>query len=69
MKLSLAATAVAGSVAGLARNEKTGKSVGSIASKGLRTGSLTKTETKKVSASALTQRPDKGGSKGGKKKR
>ena len=53
----------------MAKNEKTGKGVGSIASKGLRTGSLTKAETKKVSASALTQRPDKGGSKSGKGKR
>lgn len=54
----------------MARNEKTGKSVGKIASKGLRTGKLTKTETRKVSASALTQRPDrsKGGAKGGRKR-
>lgn len=43
--------------------EKTGKGVGTIASKGLRTGNLNKTETKKVSASALTQRPNKGGKK------
>lgn len=42
-----------------AKNEKTGKSVGSIASKGLRTGKLTQAETRKVSATALTQRPDK----------
>ncbi|MEQ9642522.1 MAG: hypothetical protein RIM84_21015 [Alphaproteobacteria bacterium] len=53
----------------MARNEKTGGDVGRIASKGLRTGKLTTTEIKKVSASALTQRPDKGGSgKGGKKR-
>lgn len=43
----------------MAKNEKTGKSVGSIASKGLRKGMLTKAETRKVAASALTQRPDK----------
>ena len=48
----------------MARNEKTGKDVGSLASKGLRTGKLTPSETRKVSASAMTQRPDKGGSKG-----
>jgi hypothetical protein len=44
----------------MAKNEKTGKKVASIASKGLRDpGSLTKTEIKKISASVLTQAPDK----------
>jgi len=44
----------------MAKNERTGKSVGSIASKGLKDpGSLTKPEIKKISASVLTQRPDK----------
>ena len=44
----------------MAKNEKTSKSVASIASKGLRQpGSLTKTEIKKISASVLTQTPDK----------
>jgi len=39
-------------------NEKTGKGVGSIASKGLKSpGSLTKPEIRKIAASALTQRP------------
>ena len=52
----------------MAKNEKTGKSVGSLAAQGLRSpGSLTKPEIRKVSASALTQRPDhKGGGKKGK---
>lgn len=49
----------------MAKNEKTGKSVGSIASKGLKNpGSLTKSEIKSLSASALTQRPDKPTGKG-----
>ena len=52
----------------MARNEKTGKSVGSIASKGMRTGKLTKPETRKVSASAMTQRPDRPKGGGGKRK-
>ena len=52
----------------MARNEKTGKGVGRIASKGLRSGKLTKSETRKVSASALTQRPDRPKGKGGKKR-
>ena len=43
----------------MAKNEKTGKDVGTIASKGLRTGKLTQAETRKISASALTQRADK----------
>jgi hypothetical protein len=44
----------------MAKNERTSKGVGSIASRGLKNpGSLTKTEIKKVSASALTQRPPK----------
>ncbi len=51
----------------MAKNEKTGKGVGKIASKGLRTGKLTKTETRKVAASALTQRPDRPKARGGKR--
>ncbi len=43
----------------MARNEKTGNRVGRLASKGLRTGKLSPSETREVSASALTQRPDK----------
>lgn len=51
----------------MASNEKTGKGVGSIASRGMRDpGSLTNREIKAVSASAMTQRPDNKG--GGKKK-
>lgn len=43
----------------MANNEKTGKAVGSIASKGLKNpGSLTNAEIRKVSGAALTQRPD-----------
>jgi len=49
----------------MAKNEQTGKPVGSIASKGMRAGKLTPAETRKVSASAMTQRPDKGGGKKG----
>ena len=41
------------------RNEKTGSRVAKTASKGLRTGKLTPRETRQVSASALTQRPDR----------
>ncbi|MCH8091204.1 MAG: hypothetical protein IIC57_02535 [Proteobacteria bacterium] len=52
----------------VAKNEKTGKGIGKTASKGLRTGKLTKAETRKVSASALTQRPDRPKGKGGKKR-
>ena len=44
----------------MAKNEKTGKSVGSIAAKAMRDpGSLTNKEIKSLAASALTQRPDK----------
>jgi len=44
----------------MAKNEKTSKSVGSIASKALRNpSSLTRKEIKTIAASALTQRPDK----------
>lgn len=44
----------------MAKNEKTSKSVASVASKGLKNpGSLTNSEIKKVSASALTQSADK----------
>ena len=51
----------------MAKNEKTGKGIGSLASKAMRTPSkMTNTEIKKLGASALTQRPDK--PKGGKKK-
>lgn len=51
----------------MAKNEKTGKSIGSIASKGLKKpSSLSSSEIKKLAASALTQRPDK--PKGSKKK-
>ena len=49
----------------MATNEKTGKGAGTTASKGLRTGTLSKPDTRKVAGSALTQRPDhKGGGKG-----
>ena len=41
------------------RNEKTSTPVGKIASKGLRTGKLTPKETRQVSESVLTQRPDR----------
>jgi hypothetical protein len=44
----------------MARNEKTSKSIGSIASRGLRNpGSLTNKEIRKIAGTALTQRPDK----------
>ena len=44
----------------MAKNEKTGESVGTITAKGMRDpGSLTKKEIKSLAASALTQRPDK----------
>ena len=49
----------------MAKNEKTSSKVGKAASKGLRTGKLTPKETRAVSASALTQRPDKGKGKKG----
>lgn len=43
------------------KNEKTSKSIASIASQGLKNPkSLTPTEIKKISGSALTQAPDKG---------
>jgi hypothetical protein len=41
------------------KNEKTSKKIGSIASKGLKGEKLTKKEIKSLSASVLTQRPDK----------
>ena len=44
---------------GMARNEKTSKRIGEIASKGLRGGKLTPKETRAVSGAALTQLPDK----------
>jgi hypothetical protein len=43
----------------MGKNEKTGKTVASIASKGLRTGLLNQRQIKTLSASALTQAPDK----------
>jgi hypothetical protein len=43
----------------MGKNEKTGKSVGSIASKALHNpSSVTNKEIKSLAASALTQRPD-----------
>jgi hypothetical protein len=43
----------------MAKNEKTSKGIGSIASKGLHyPNSLTNKEINKISGSALTQRPD-----------
>jgi hypothetical protein len=43
----------------MGKNEKTGKTVGHIASKGLHNpSSLTNREIKSLAASALTQRPD-----------
>ncbi len=43
----------------MAKNERTGKSVSKIASRGLKDpGSLTNREIKTLAASALTQRPD-----------
>ncbi len=48
----------------MAKNEKTGKDVGTIAAKAMRDpGSLTKKEIQSLAASALTQRPDKPKSK------
>ena len=49
----------------MSKNEKTGKSIGSIASKAMKDpSSLTKKEISSLGASALTQRPDhKGGGK------
>ena len=43
----------------MSKNERTSKSVGTIASKGLRGESLTKKEVKTLAGSILTQRPDK----------
>ena len=44
----------------MAKNEKTSKKVGSIASKALKKpGSLTKKEIQTLAGSVLTQRPDK----------
>lgn len=43
----------------MGKNEKTGKSIGSIASKGLKNpGSLRNAEIRKLAGTALTQRPD-----------
>lgn len=44
-------------------HKQTGQSVSSVASKGLRTGKLSSTEIKKVSASALGQDEKKGAGK------
>jgi hypothetical protein len=53
----------------MAKNEKTGKDVGSIAAKAMRDpGSLTNKEIRSLAASALTQRPDKPKSKAKAKK-
>jgi hypothetical protein len=47
-------------VSALSKNEKTGTDVGSIASKGMKnSSSLTQKEIKSLSASVLTQRPDR----------
>lgn len=44
----------------MANNEKSGNRVGSIASQGIKNpGSLTNAQIKTLSASVLTQRPDK----------
>ena len=44
----------------MAKNEKTSPEIAKIAGKGLKDpGSLTKTQIKKLAASALTQTPDK----------
>jgi len=43
----------------MSKNEKTGKTVGSIAAQGLKNpGSLTNSQIKTLAGSALTQRPD-----------
>ncbi len=48
----------------MSKNEKTGKDTGSIASKAMRDpGSLSNKEIRSLGATALTQRPDKGGKK------
>jgi hypothetical protein len=54
----------------MAKNEKTGGGIGSIASKAMQNpGSLTNKEIRSLGASALTQRPDKpSGGKSGKGK-
>ena len=51
----------------MAKNEKTGPKVGTIASKAVRTGKLSPKETRSLGASALTQRPDKPKGPGAKK--
>lgn len=47
----------------MGKNEKTSKSVASVASKVLKTGKATATEAKKLAASVLTQTADKKPSK------
>ncbi|UNK57160.1 hypothetical protein MNQ95_13640 [Pseudoxanthomonas daejeonensis] len=46
----------------MAKNEQTGKAAGTSASKVMR-GKGTAADAKKAAASAMTQRPDKGGKK------
>lgn len=43
----------------MVKNEKTSKSIGTLASRAIRGLPLTKQEIKRLGASALTQRPDK----------
>lgn len=43
----------------MAKNEKTSRKVAKVASKGLKGKKLTKKEAQQVSASALTQAPDR----------
>lgn len=51
----------------MGKNEKTSDKIGSIAAKGLQKPSaLSNKDIKSLSASVLTQRPDKGGGKKGK---
>jgi hypothetical protein len=62
--------ATIGKVHHMANNEKTGKDVGSLASKALRDpGSVTKSQIKTIAASALTQRPDHRPSKPSRKRK
>jgi hypothetical protein len=43
----------------MAKNEKTSKTIGTLASKAIRGIPLTKKEIRRLGASLLTQRPDK----------
>jgi hypothetical protein len=56
----MAGTKGGGKTGGGGARKQTSQSVSSIASKGLRTGKLTPTETRKVSGSALGQDEKKG---------